>query len=230
MCGYASSLFGFFKHTTDTPIVNVGGRNDLWYSNSDAIKAMQVGGKNVFVNSCSNFDNTQLAVQLESVGRALAQVIHTSAWRTTQLDDTHRTNLLTYLVAKENKGGDGFANIAQSMSGLYAEAMGLTNSVMGYGVPTSIGIEETFSNVNQTADRLSKMADIAYEISSYEALHTTQAMDMRMQDGKKMGEGTTKFLKAYRKSVPFVSKDRIYTPDINNGIKFLRTLDPATLK
>lgn len=55
-------------------------------------------------------------------------------------------------------------------------------------------------------------------------------MDMRMQDGKKMGEGTTKFLKAYRKSVPFVSKDRIYTPDINNGIMFLRTLDPATLK
>ncbi len=158
MCGYASSLFGFFKHTTDNPIVNVGGRNDLWYSNSDAIKAMQVGGKNVFVNSCSNFDNTQLAVQLESVDRALAQVIHTSAWRTTQLDDTHRTNLPTYLVAKENKGGDGFANIAQSMSGLYAEAMGLTNSVMGYGVPTSIGIEETFSNVNQTADRLSKMA------------------------------------------------------------------------
>lgn len=133
MCGYASSLLGFFKHTTDNPIVNVGGRNDLWYSNSDAIKAMQVGGKNVFVNSCSNFDNTQL-------------------------DDTHRTNLPTYLVAKENKGGDGFANIAQSMSGLYAEAMGLTNSVMGYGVPTSIGIEETFSNVNQTADRLSKMA------------------------------------------------------------------------
>ena len=68
------------------------------------------------------------------------------------------------------------------------------------------------------------------EIYSYEALHTTQAMDMRMQDGKKMGEGTTKFLKAYRKSVPFVSKDHIYTPDINNGIKFLRTLDPATLK
>lgn len=218
------------NHTSDNPIVSVNARNDLWYSNTDAIKAMQVGGKNTFVNTCSNFDNTQLAVQLESVGRALAQVIHTSAWRTTQLDDKHRTNLPTYLVAKENKGGDGFANIAQSMSGLYAEAMALTNSVMGYGVPTSIGIEETFSNVNVAADRLSKMADIAYELYSYEVLHTTQAMNMRMQDGKKMGEGTTKFLNAYRKTVPFVSKDRIYTNDINNGIKFLRTLDPATLK
>ena len=87
-----------------------------------------------------------------------------------------------------------------------------------------------FTRYKRNASVAGKMADIAYEIYSYEALHTTQAMDMRMQDGKKMGEGTTKFLKAYRKSVPFVSKDRIYTPDINNGIKFLRTLDPATLK
>ena len=70
------------------------------------------------------------------------------------------------------------------------------------------------------------MADIAYELYGYEVLHTTQAMNMRMQDGKKVGEGTTKFLNAYRRTVSFVTKDRIYT----NDIKFLRTLDPATLK
>lgn len=190
---------------------------------------LRAGNDKTYVNSCSNFDNTQLAVQLESLSRALAQVIHTSAWRTTQLDDGHRTGLATYLVAKENKGGDGFANIAQSMSGLYAEAMALTNSATIYGVPTSIGIEETFSNVNVVADRLSQMADIAYEIYSYEVLHTTQAMDMRKADGKKMGQGTEKLLKQYRKVVPFVSKDRIYTPDVNNGVRFLRDLDPKTL-
>lgn len=94
------------------------------------------------------------------------------------------------------------------MSGLYADGMALTNSVIGYGVPTSIGIEEkTFSNLNSTADRLSKMADVGYEIYAYEVLHTTQAMDMRKQDGKQMGEGTTKLLNGYRKVVPFVAKD-----------------------
>ncbi len=227
----AKELLGAaINHTTDNPIVNTEARNDLWYSNSEAVKALQAGNATTYVNSCSNFDNTQLAVQLESVAKALAQVIHVSAWRTTQLDDGHRTQLPTYLVAKQNKGGDGFANIAQSMSGLYAEAMALTNSVMGYGVPTSIGIEETFSNVNVVADRLSKMGDIAYEIFSYEVLHTTQAMDMRKQDGKTMGQGTEKLLKQYRKSVPFVAKDRIYTPDINNGVKFLKNLDPNKLK
>ena len=73
------------------------------------------------------------------------------------------------------------------------------------------------------------MADIAYEIYSYEVLHTTQAMDMRKAEGKKMGNGTEKLLKQYRKVVPFVSKDRIFTPDVNNGVRFLRDLDPKTL-
>ena len=188
------------------------------------MNALRVGDDSVFVNSGANFDNTQLAVQMESLGRALAQVIHISAWRTTQLDDGHRTNLPTYLIAKENVGGDGFANIAQSMSGLYAEAMTLTNSATLYGVPTSVGIEETFSNVNLIAARVSKMADIGYEIYAYEVLHTTQGMEIRMRDhNKQMGQGTSHLIEQYRKVVPFVDVDRTYTPDINNGVKFLKT-------
>lgn len=212
-----------FNHTTDNPIVNTEAKNDLWYSKAEVLDEMRAGKPTVFVNSCANFDNTQLALQLESLTKALAQVMHTSAWRTTQLVDSHRTGLPTYLVAKQNKGGDGFANIAQSMSGLYAEGMALTNSVLGYGVPTSIGIEETFSNVNLTADRLSKAVDVGYELYSYELLHNAQAMDMRKEDGKKMGEGTDALLQAYRKAVPFVDKDRIFTPDVNNGVRFLKS-------
>ena len=73
------------------------------------------------------------------------------------------------------------------------------------------------------------MADIAYEIYSYEVLHTTQAMDLRKAQGKKMGEGTTKLLNQYRKVVPYVSLDRTYTPDINNGVKFLHELNPSSI-
>lgn len=214
------------NHTTDNPVVHTNARDDLWYSKSDYVDGLRVGGKNIFVNSGSNFDNTQLAVQLESLSRALAQVIHISAWRTTQLDDGHRTKLTTYLISNENVGGDGFANIAQSMSGLYAEAMSMTNSASIYGVPTSVGIEETFSNVNLIANRLDKIADIAYEIYSYEVLHTTQGMDIRTKElNQEMGNGTSQFLTEYRKYVPFVSKDRIFTPDINNGVKFLKGYD-----
>lgn len=99
------------NHTTDNPIVNTEAKNDRWYSNAEVLDEMRAGKPTVYVNSCSNFDNTQLALQMESLTKALGQVMHISAWRTTQLVDDHRTGLPTYLVAKENKGSDGFANI-----------------------------------------------------------------------------------------------------------------------
>lgn len=219
------------NHTTDNPIVNAEGRHDLWYSNLPAVKMLEFGGAGHYVNSCSNFDNTQLALQLESFTKALGQVMHASAWRTTQLDDGHRTQLPTYLVAPENKGGDGFANIAQAMSGTYAEGMALTNSVIGYGVPTSIGIEENFNNMPIAADRLSAMADRAREIYAYELMHTAQAIDIRTKhEGRKIGEGTSALVRAYREVVPYVDHDRAYTADLNNTLKFLEGYAPKDVK
>ena len=122
------------NHTTDNPIVNTEAKNDRWYSNAEVLDEMRAGKPTVYVNSCSNFDNTQLALQMESLTKALGQVMHISAWRTTQLVDDHRTGLSTYLVAKENKGGDGFANIAQSMSGLYAD--GTASSATVFRLPS----------------------------------------------------------------------------------------------
>lgn len=217
-----SLLTTAINHTTDNPIVNTEVKTDRWYSKLPAVVMNEAGSPTAHVNSCANFDNTQLALQLESVGRALAQVMHASAWRTTQLVDSHRTQLPTYLVAPENKGGDGFANIAQSMSGIYAEGMALTNSVMGYGVPTSIGIEETFSNVNVAADRLDRLSECTAGVFAYEILHTTQAMDIRTRTEKRaLGEGTSKLLASYRTVVPYVDHDRIFTTDLQRSLEWV---------
>lgn len=217
-----SLLTTAINHTTDNPIVNTEVKTDRWYSKLPAVVMNEAGSPTAHVNSCANFNNTQLALQLESVGRALAQVMHASAWRTTQLVDSHRTQLPTYLVAPENKGGDGFANIAQSMSGIYAEGMALTNSVMGYGVPTSIGIEETFSNVNVAADRLNRLSECTAGVFAYEILHTTQAMDIRTRTEKRaLGEGTSKLLASYRTVVPYVDHDRIFTTDLQRSLEWV---------
>ena len=49
------------NHTTDNPIVNTEAKNDRWYSNAEVLDEMRAGKPTVYVNSCSNFDNTQLA-------------------------------------------------------------------------------------------------------------------------------------------------------------------------
>ena len=61
------------NHTTDNPIVNTEAKNDRWYSNAEVLDEMRAGKPTVYVNSCSNFDNTQLALQMESLTKALAE-------------------------------------------------------------------------------------------------------------------------------------------------------------
>lgn len=46
------------------------------------------------------------------------------------------------------------------------------------------------------------------------------------EQGHKLGEGTTKLLTEYRKVVPYVTKDRIFTNDLNASIDWLKHLDP----
>ncbi|BDY06087.1 aromatic amino acid ammonia-lyase [Ferrimonas sp. YFM] len=219
------------NHTSDNPMVTIEGRTDMWYSDTPVVKSLMVDPKKgSYVNSNSAFDNTQIAIQVESLATAMAHVIHNSGWRSLQVGMDHRTHLPKYLVAKSNKGGDGFANIIQAISGYYAEAAGLTNNVTLYGLPTSNIIEETYNNVNVTAERLKQMNDIAYEVFSYEILHMTQGAQMRRDEqGYKLGKGTSALLKEYRKVVPFVDKDRPFTKDVNNGVKFLKQLDVTTL-
>lgn len=219
------------NHTSDNPLVTINSKSDVWYYDYPAVQALLVDeNTGSFVNSNSAFDFTQIALQVESLTTAMAHVLHNSGWRILQVGDSHRTNLNKYLVSESNVGGDGFANILQPVSGLYAEAMGLTSNVTLYGLPTSIVIEETYSNVNVTADRLRQMTDIGYGIFSFEVLHMTQGAQIRRDEhGLKLGEGTEKLISEYRKVVPFVDKDRIYTLDINNGVKFLKQLSVSSL-
>ena len=69
-----------------------------------------------------------------------------------------------------------------------------------------------------------------FQIFNKSVLTVTVAFNiLRKAQGKKMGEGTTKLLNQYRKVVPYVSLDRTYTPDINNGVKFLHELNPSSI-
>ena len=65
-----------------------------------------------------------------------------------------------------------------------------------------------------------------FQIYSLELLHSAQAVDLRrMLKNKdiKLSEPTEGLYKAYRKLVPYVKNDRIFTGDIKNGAELLRT-------
>jgi len=220
------------NHTSDNPLTTINGKSDMWYSNTSEVKQMLVDPAKQgadYINSNSSFDFTHIAVQTEAMIKAIAHLLHGSAWRIVQVDDYRRTKMTKYLVAESNETdgvkGDGFANIAQPVSGLYARAMSLTNNVTLYGIPTSGSWEEQYTNVHITADRLRQISHIGAEILSFETLHMTQGAQMRRDEqGYKLGKGTERLLKEYRKVVPFVGMDRIYTKDINNGVQFIKNV------
>ena len=49
------------------------------------------------------------------------------------------------------------------------------------------------------------------------------------EQGYQLGEGTQKLLAQYRKVVPYVTEDRIFTDDVNNSVEFLKHFDPKTV-
>ena len=60
-----------------------------------------------------------------------------------------------------------------------------------------------------------------------EMLHNTQAIDLRKmkRSDVKLSEKTQALYDAYRKVVPFVEKDRIFSEDLEAGIKLLKSYD-----
>ena len=100
-----------------------------------------------------------------------------------------------------------------------------------YGVPVAGEIEDTFTNLLQASQRLQKIDSNMMQVMSLELLHATQAIDLRRQKDAslKLSQDTQVLFDTYRKAVPFVERDRIFTDDIAAGTKILNDLANKTL-
>ena len=103
--------------------------------------------------------------------------------------------------------------------------MALAQPVSLYGMPVAGEIEDTFTNILQAAKRLDQIDENLFQIYSVELLHSAQAVDLRrMLKNKdlKLSEKTDALYKSYRKLVPYVKADRIFTDNLADGTKLLK--------
>ncbi len=110
-----------------------------------------------------------------------------------------------------------------------AERTGASPLFHHYGMPVAGEIEDTFTNLLQAAKRLGSIDRNLMQIYSLETLHAAQAVDLRRNlktKDLKLGEKTQAFYEAYRKAVPYVKSDRIFTDDIRRGVEVLETYEP----
>ena len=84
-------------------------------------------------------------------------------------------------------------------------------------------IEDTFTNNLYASQRLQHIVDNIAVIYGLELLHSTQAIDLRKEIVPQLTQSkqTQALYQTYRKVVPFVDQDRIYTDDIKHSAEIV---------
>ena len=172
----------------------------------------------------ANFEPLPVAIAAQRATIALSHVSHNALHRTMRLDEDRFSGLARYLAGPNNPNGHAFGATEDSMVSIYAENIELANPISMHGTPVEGNIEDSASNLPRVAERLKRASNNMFDLYSMELLHNTQAIDLRKmkQDNVKLSDKTGALYKAYRKVVPFVEKDRIFSGDLENGIKILK--------
>lgn len=172
----------------------------------------------------ANFEPLPIAIAAQRATIALSHVSHNALHRTMRLDEDRFSGLARYLAGPNNPNGHAFGATEDSMVSIYAENIELANPISMHGTPVEGNIEDSASNLPRVAERLKRASNNMFDLYSMELLHNTQAIDLRRmkQDNVKLSDKTGALYKAYRKVVPFVEKDRIFSGDLENGIKILK--------
>lgn len=172
----------------------------------------------------ANFEPLPIAIAAQRATIALSHVSHNALHRTMRLDEDRFSGLARYLAGPNNPNGHAFGATEDSMVSIYAENIELGNPISMHGTPVEGNIEDSASNLPRVAERLKRASNNMFDLYSMELLHNTQAIDLRKmkQDNVKLSDKTGALYNAYRKVVPFVEKDRIFSGDLENGIKILK--------
>ncbi|HBD0375184.1 TPA: aromatic amino acid lyase, partial [Escherichia coli] len=163
----------------------------------------------------ANFESLPVALATQRLTVALVHVSHNSMRRSLHLEDEHFTGLTRFLSAPGNKG-HGFGSLHIPFVALHAENVDLANPVSFDIQPVAGGIEDTGANNDHAARRLKQVVDNLNVIYGIELMHSAQALDLRLQADPQLalGKSTKAMFTEYRKVVPFVDQDRVFTPDI----------------
>lgn len=175
----------------------------------------------------ANFEPLPIAIAAERAAIALGHVAHNSLHRTLRLDEDRFSGLSRYLAGPNNTAGHSFGATEDSMVSIYAENVDLANPVSLASTPVEGNIEDSASNLPRVANRLERSASNLIDLYAMEMLHNTQAIDLRKmkRSDVKLSDKTQALYDAYRKVVPFVEKDRIFSEDLEAGVKLLKSYE-----
>ncbi len=177
-------------------------------------------GEDVIVSG-GNFHGQPLALALDFLGIALAELGSISERRTYQLISGLR-GLPAFLV--DNPGlNSGFMIPQYTAASIVSQNKQLATPASIDSIVSSNGQEDHVSMGANSATKCFKIIENLERILAIELMNASQAIEFRRP--LKSSEFIEQFLKSYRTEVPFVKEDRILHYDIENSIAFLRSFE-----
>ena len=170
------------------------------------------------VVSAGNFHGQPIALAMDFLAIALAELGNISERRTYKLISGAR-ELPKFLVA--NPGlNSGFMIPQYTAASIVSQSKGLCMPASVDSIPSSQGQEDHVSMGSNAATKLWRVVCNTERVLAIELFNAAQAIEFRRP--ARTSPILEKFLKAYRKEVPFIGEDIIMYPEIHRTVAFLR--------
>ncbi len=170
--------------------------------------------------SCSNFETTTVATGFEMLAVVLSHVSRTSCYRMIKLGAPAFTRLPRFLTPLEGKV-HAFGTIQKTFSLLDTEIRHLSNPSTVDFLALAGDIEDHANNLPHIAQRVRKITDNLKYILGMEMMHAAQAVTLRKQASPDLplGRGTAAAYEEFRKTVPWLDRDRTLSTDIEKAYR-----------
>ncbi|MCD4790756.1 MAG: histidine ammonia-lyase [Bacteroidales bacterium] len=173
--------------------------------------------------SAGNFHGQPLALALDNLSIAMAELGNISERRTYQLLSGAR-NLPPFLVA--NPGlNSGFMIPQYTAASIVNQNKYLCTPASVDSIESSKGQEDHVSMGANAATKAFKVLENLERILSIELFNTAQALDFRRP--VKTSPFLEKFIEGYRRKVSFIKNDKIMYKDMQASVEYLREVELA---
>lgn len=164
--------------------------------------------------SGGNFHGEPVAIAMDTLGIAAAEIANISERRTAKLmDASTNEGLPMFLVPNEKAGLHSGLMIAQyTAAALVSENKVLSHPASVDSIPTSANQEDHVSMGTIGARKAAEIVENAENVLAVEFLSAVQGIDFR--GPKKLGKITKEAYQLIRSSVPFINNDRELWRDI----------------
>ncbi|MDP3975830.1 MAG: histidine ammonia-lyase [bacterium] len=172
--------------------------------------------------SGGNFHGEPVAIAMDLLSIAIAELANISERRTAKLVDPSTSQGLPLFLIKPERGGlhNGMMIPQYVAAALVSENKVLAHPASVDSIPTSANQEDHVSMGMFASRKALIIVKNTENVLAIELLNAAQAIDFR--DPKKLGVGTKKAYESIRKVVPTLDKDRILSIDIEKVAQLLR--------